>query len=167
MNNTKRFISRVKKNTSCWEWIGGKTAQGYGVFRGSGFKDPRYAHRVSYEFFFGKIPKGLVLDHLCRNAICCNPLHLEAVTQRKNILRGEGATAQNAKKKFCKRGHPLSGKNLKKVKGGRSCRRCSSLWATWYYRKYKEVRPYMRYRDLRRTNYTISDEELKKELGIK
>ncbi|PWG73550.1 hypothetical protein DF186_22500 [Enterococcus hirae] len=29
------------------------------------------------------------LDHLCRNRICCNPRHLEAVPRKINTLRGK------------------------------------------------------------------------------
>lgn len=45
-------------------------------------------HRLAYELAKGPIPLGLVIDHLCRNKACCNPDHLEAVTQRENTMRG-------------------------------------------------------------------------------
>jgi hypothetical protein len=45
------------------------------------------AHRVVYERVRGPIPKGLVLDHLCRNPGCVNPEHLEPVSQATNLRR--------------------------------------------------------------------------------
>ena len=35
------------------------------------------------------MPEGLVIDHKCRNRLCCNPDHLEAVTQAVNVQRGK------------------------------------------------------------------------------
>lgn len=62
---------------------------------------------VTFEMMRGGIPEGLTLDHLCRVRRCVNPSHLEPVTNRENILRGNGATAINARKTHCKRGHSL------------------------------------------------------------
>ena len=45
------------------------------------------AHRVMYEQEVGPIPKGLVLDHLCRQTFCINPSHLEPVTYAENTRR--------------------------------------------------------------------------------
>lgn len=121
----------------CWEWIGPKVGRGYGniVWRLPG-KPRRYrhkvAHRVAYETMRGPIPDGLTLDHLCRNRGCVNPWHLEPVTSRENTLRGISPAAVNARLTHCKRGHPLSGDNLRLVqspsgKRGRSCRTCAKI----------------------------------------
>lgn len=82
---------------------------------------------MSHELHKGPIPEGLVIDHLCRNRGCVNPDHLEAVTQRENILRGEGLAAANARKTHCPKGHPYSGENLYVVpsSGRRQCRICA------------------------------------------
>ncbi len=69
-------------NTGCHLWAGAVSGRGYGYYRG------RRAHRVAYEATFGAIPQGLVLDHLCRQPLCVNPKHLEAVTHRTNSMRG-------------------------------------------------------------------------------
>src|SRR5262245_2817351 len=102
----------------CWEWTGFRIWNGYGRFWKSQRNNVRgkwiLAHRVSYELVIGKIPKNMVLDHLCRNRLCVNPYHLEVTTFRDNILRGNGLAAMQAKQTHCKRGHLLEGDNLYK-----------------------------------------------------
>jgi hypothetical protein len=70
-----------------------------------------------YQLLVGPIPEGLQLDHLCRNKVCCNPDHLEAVTPKENVHRGL------SKKDFCKYGHPLSVENLNSEKKCKECKR--------------------------------------------
>lgn len=80
-----RFTSYVhvsKENGGCWPWQGFTDFNSYGRFSRYGL-----AHRFAYEFLVGPIPKGLEIDHLCRNKSCVNPDHLEAVTHRENIRR--------------------------------------------------------------------------------
>jgi HNH endonuclease len=121
----KRLVKSLPgyAGSPCWEWTGGKT-DGYGrIWDG---KKMRPVHRVVYEFFRGKISGELVLDHLCRNRACCNPDHLQLVTNKENILRGNGSPAQNSKKTHCPKGHPLSGDNLSFLssKKQRRCVQC-------------------------------------------
>lgn len=118
MNNSAavRFLSRVDTQSGgCWEWQGSVSSAGYG------YLGRTLAHRRSYELFVGSIPDGLVLDHLCRNAACVNPDHLEPVTQRENVrrgLKGEMLT-------ICKNGHPYDLENTYRRKNGqRDCRAC-------------------------------------------
>lgn len=94
----------------CWVYNGAKDKLGYASiwYRENGKPRTRRVHRVVYEYFKGAIPDGLVIDHLCRNPSCCNPSHLEAVTNRENVLRG-----LIGMKTHCKNGHELSGDNLK------------------------------------------------------
>jgi hypothetical protein len=88
-----------------------------------------------YEALVGPIPDGLFLDHTCRNRNCVNPQHLDPVTNKENILRGEGSPAKNARKTHCKNGHPLKGENLVRgSKGERVCRTCKNA----YLKKWRE-----------------------------
>jgi hypothetical protein len=130
----ERFWSKVEKTSSCWLWRGATNASGYGLSWDPTRQRPKRAHRVSYELSVGPIPEGLVLDHLCRNPSCVNPAHLEPVTDRENILRGTGASAQNARKTHCPKGHPLEGDNLyrrpNQVSGRGQCLACiREAWA--------------------------------------
>jgi len=47
----------------------------------------RALHRLVYTHIVGPISDGLVLDHTCSNKGCCNPAHLEPVTQAENVRR--------------------------------------------------------------------------------
>jgi hypothetical protein len=109
---------------ACWIWTGRLDRYGYGKIN-MRLGTTSTAHRMAYFMVKGDIPDGLQLDHLCRNRACVNPDHLEPVTNRVNVLRGSGATAINAAKTHCKRGHVLSGENLYVRRGGRECRECA------------------------------------------
>lgn len=112
---------------SCWLWKGAVGGSGYGST--SVLHHTVSAHRLSYETHVGPIPDGMVIDHKCRNKLCINPAHLEAVTTRENLLRGVGPQAANHAKTHCKRGHPLSGDNLLVYRShvnGRTARACAT-----------------------------------------
>ncbi len=121
----ERFWEKVDKLAiGCWLWTG-NTKHGYGYFYGTAAQKNVRAHRFAYEQSIGPIPKGLTIDHLCRNRICVNPNHLEIVTNRVNVLRGVGETAINARKTICIHGHLLRDHNLYITPNGRrQCRIC-------------------------------------------
>lgn len=122
------FMFFVSVTPTCWVWKGRIKDTGYGaLYRRRLFDD--YAHRISYRLFVGEIPEGLTIDHLCRNRVCVNPEHLEAVTQRINNLRGTGVSARHAVATYCQRGHPKSEANTYYAPDGRGgcCRECYLL----------------------------------------
>lgn len=130
----ERFEARIDHGDHCWNWTGHKLWNGYGQVRWNGKET--MAHRVAYERTFGPIPDGLTIDHVCRNRACVRPDHLEAVTMKENILRGEGLAAINARKTLCPFGHPLDGK---KKRNERYCKTCDRKRALDYY--YRHLPP--------------------------
>lgn len=124
----ERFLSRIAiLDNGCWNYTFSK-CQGYGVFyiRSNGKTKSYRAHRVSWEIFKGKIPEGMVLDHICRNKGCVNPSHLRVVSCKINTIENsDGPAAINAKKNACPRGHLFAGENLYiSPVGARMCKKC-------------------------------------------
>lgn len=124
----ERFSSKYKvNNAGCWVWNAGKTDDGYGQFGVKPYWNVR-AHRWSYLYYRGRIPEDKQLDHLCRNRICVNPYHLEIVTAKENVRRGLSVTNKLRMQADCKRGHPLSGENLRMTStGNRACKICGNM----------------------------------------
>lgn len=122
-----RLASKVE-DAGCWYWNGSTDPCGYGQVWWEG--RPRKAHRVVYELAVGAIPHGAELDHLCRVRNCVNPEHLEPVTHRENLLRGDTFQRANASKTHCKRGHAFDDANTHILRtGSRKCRACDRIRA--------------------------------------
>jgi hypothetical protein len=124
--------------SGCWEWIAGKFPNGYGhAHVRRGFKDyvSAGAHRIAWALTNGPIPDGLVIDHLCRNRACVNPAHMEVVSQRENVLRGDSPQTSRARwrgQTHCKRGHSLTDSSNVYViptTGSRQCKACRRITA--------------------------------------
>lgn len=116
----------------CWVWTGARYRSGHGqvgITNRCGEPAKSRVHRVTFSEFVGEIPDGLEPDHLCHNPPCANPFHLECVTHRENVLRGDTIPAAKARQTHCiPRGHPLSGANvyLHPKRGTRHCRACAA-----------------------------------------
>jgi hypothetical protein len=129
----ERFWSKVNKTELCWIWQGALSEKGYGTFSIRG-KQIR-AHRYSWELVNGKIADGLVIDHLCENKACVKPEHLEPVTNKENLLRGEVGkkNAEHHKAKtHCRNGHEYTEENTahwNRKSRGVLTRRCKVCYA--------------------------------------
>jgi len=83
----KRFCNKISidNNTDCWNWTGGTTQGGYGIFRIDN-QTINTVHRISYQYFYDIDPGKLLVCHTCDNPKCANPNHLFLGTQTKNMI---------------------------------------------------------------------------------
>jgi len=111
----QRFWAKVNKNGPigyhwetkeplgpCWVWTAGKS-NGYGMMWLDGKQIQ--AHILSFDWAGKELPEGHERDHLCRNHSCVNPDHLEAVTHRENVLRGDSPHGKGYRKAKEAAGH--------------------------------------------------------------
>jgi hypothetical protein len=119
--NKEGPVSEIRPHLGqCWVWTGARSKAGYGQIRIKGVAI--YTHRHSLTLAGVDIPSGYHVDHLCRNRACCNPKHLEPVTQSTNLRRAFDDLRLN-----CPRGHPYTPDNTLWIGKGtfRKCRTCS------------------------------------------
>jgi hypothetical protein len=113
----------------CAIWTGALDKAGYAVeFWVLGHNGRTTPYRWAYEHYIGPIPEGLIPDHLCRVPACVSFFHIEPVTNKENLRRGNGWCGRHARQTHCKYGHSLDGAYIIKDgsrKGGRVCRTCA------------------------------------------
>ncbi len=126
MSTIERFLKKIKiLDNGCWEWVASKNPNGYGQFGANG-THPISSHRFIYEYYHGSICPDLTIDHLCRNRACVNVNHLEQVTMKVNVLRGNTITAINSRKTHCIHGHEFTPENTYiRKEGKRNCKACT------------------------------------------
>lgn len=134
-----RIFTRIEETSyshitgSCWSWTGAK-AQGYG--RISVNNKLHQVHRIVYEWYYNKILGDLHIDHLCMNRSCCNPLHLEAVTQKVN----NSFNRQRKQSKWlkCLKGHRVD--TLQSRTSSGKCRECKNIINKKYMRRIRKIK---------------------------
>lgn len=103
------LLSYIKTNIvvsdDCWIWQGGVISHGYGqVSPGELWNRPGRVRGIAVHIAMWRllvddaIPEGSQLHHTCQTRLCCNPDHLELVTQEEHSLRHHPTDA-------CKNGH--------------------------------------------------------------
>ena len=131
------LITQNNKNRQlcCVDWPGYVSKKGYpGSVQHKGRREQ--AHRIAYRITYGDIPQGMVVDHLCFNRRCVNPLHLSLKTRTENTMRSKiNPIACNARKKKCPQGHFYTQENTCIYRGSRYCRLCIREKRHIYYRK--------------------------------
>lgn len=103
----KRVCRKIAKDyeSGCSIWTGAPSLKGYG--RITIDRRALKAHRLIASLVYGKVPAGMVVDHLCRNRLCVNPKHLEIVTNQVNVQRGL-LNSGRPPRSSCNAGHAYS-----------------------------------------------------------
>jgi hypothetical protein len=118
-------------STPCWVWQKCLTEKGYGRAQVPELGRMR-VHRATYQLYVGQIPEGLVVDHLCRVKACCNPDHLEAVTNEENQRRAAPFRMFDRRPQtHCSRGHELIQEN----RCSHGCRLCRNDYMREWHRR--------------------------------
>ena len=122
---------------ACWPWRRSLSSTGYGQLNSLNLLGRWATHVLAYELSNGPIPGGLFLDHTCHNSDlecdggkrcphrrCCNPAHLQAVTNEENVERSARPRQRGKFVTHCPHGHEYTPENTGRSKTGRYCRAC-------------------------------------------
>ena len=147
----ERIVDRfVKQPNGCWHHPSKPNNKGYGVTRvGWPVTKGEKLHRLSWMYFNGDIPEGMVIDHLCHNPSTCeggttcehrrcvNPEHLQLVTAPENNQKTVRVLKFRTR---CKNGHELKD-NTYQYKSGTTtrfaCHACKKEQSKMNQRKYR------------------------------
>lgn len=91
----RRFFAKVEIPSlfGCWTWTGAGRGGHQPWDKGGDYGHLKianinfYVHHVVLWLVRRRIPRGHVVDHVCRNRRCVNPLHVEVVTAAENHRR--------------------------------------------------------------------------------
>lgn len=83
----ERIMSQVEKTDYCWNWTGRTSGKNHRYGQISLGGRQTMVHRIVFEELVRPLEAGETLDHTCRNKLCCNPTHLEAIPLRENVKR--------------------------------------------------------------------------------
>jgi len=113
-------------DNGCILWTGSRhpRPQSPGKFYGrfSAGRGSRYAHRYAYGLAHGKIPDQFHVHHTCRNSLCVNPEHLQALSETAHHQVSVAAL-----KTHCPHGHLYDEQNTIRRRGSRFCRTCKAI----------------------------------------
>ena len=133
-------------NTGCWLWTAANN-RGYGLIGLSAKEGPVSAHSVAMYLYRG-VPlwtsnKDMHWDHVCRTPSCVNPDHLRLISNKENVLCGNGPSAKNLKKTHCNKGHEFTLQNtaIRTRSDGRKlrrCRECEKIQSKSYHERNRE-----------------------------
>lgn len=107
----ERFWAKVDRRgpEECWLWKG-STTESHGFVYGTCTMGTEHykPHRVAFALVRGSINAELTLDHVesrgCTSKLCCNPWHMEEVTESENTLR-QYRSPDRLYSLTCKKGH--------------------------------------------------------------
>ena len=116
----------------CWNFKKKPNSSGYPTAL-HGIKTHN-VHRISYMIFIDDtIEKDIEVHHKCRNKLCVNPTHLQALTRAKHNSR---EIRQKKVSSHCKYGHEMTVENTiswttKEGWLNRQCRKCKEISNTF------------------------------------